>query len=100
LKYDDKGFFSFTMYTADGWIGTENYAINSDDMVKNEDGTYTLTILASGEKMEEGDKNVVRSPRDTRGWMGIIRMYQPTDPEKNYDWNEATTKEMTEQFSK
>ncbi len=32
--------------------------------------------------------------------MGILRMYQPTDPDKNYDWNEATTKEMTKQFAK
>ena len=100
LRYDDNGFFSFTLYTADGYIGTQNYAVNSDDMQANKDGSYTVTILASGEPVQEGDKNVIISPRDSRGWMGILRMYQPTDPDKNYDWNEATTKEMTKQFTR
>jgi hypothetical protein len=100
LRYKDKGFFSFTLYTADGYIGTQNYAINSDDMVANENGTYTITIIASGEPVQKDDKNVIISPRDSRGWMGILRMYQPTDPDKNYDWNEATTKKMTELFAK
>jgi hypothetical protein len=100
LKYKDNGFFSFTMYTADGYIGTQNYAINSDDMVTNDDGTYTVTIIASGEPIQTDDKNVIISPRDSRGWMGILRMYKPTDPDKNYDWNEATTKKMTELFAK
>jgi len=68
-------FFSFTIYNANGYISTINYAINSDDMVPNEDGSITVNFLASGEP-ENGLNNVVRTPRG-KMWTGGIKMLLP-----------------------
>jgi len=50
----ETGFFSFTIYDTDGYIATINYAINSDDMTPNKDGSYTINFLAAGEPVKEG----------------------------------------------
>lgn len=99
LNYDKKGFFSFTVYNADGYIATMNYAINSDDMVPNEDGTYTINFLASGEPLLEGEKNVLRTPRG-KSWTGIIRAYNPKDKNETFAWADAWTAKMTKAFTK
>lgn len=99
LNFDEKAFFSVTMYNENGWIATQNYAINSDDMVTNEDGTYTITFLASGEPVLEGEQNVVITPRG-KVWTGVLRAYYPKDKNETYDWADAWTKQMTEEFQK
>lgn len=78
----DTGFFSYTMYDSNGWIATDDYAINSDDMKQNKDGTYTVTFLASGEPVQKGDLNIVRTPRG-KYWTGVLRSYNPVHPEAN-----------------
>jgi len=87
------GFFSYTVYDANGWIATQDYAINSDDMVPNEDGTYTVVFLASGEPVQEGDKNIVRTPRG-KYWTGVLRSYNPVDPEANQKLVDGYAKEF------
>jgi hypothetical protein len=99
LYYDKKGFFSMTIYNADGYIATMNYAINSDDMEPNDDGTYTFTFLASGAPVLEGDKNVLRTPRG-KSWTGIIRAYFPKDKDATFVWADAWTAKMTAEFTK
>jgi hypothetical protein len=98
LNDKGKGFFSFTIYNADGYIATMNYAINSDDMVVNEDGTYTVNFLASGEP-ENGLKNVVRTPRG-KLWTGVFRCYYPNDKDETFAFADAVTAKMTKEFNK
>jgi len=89
LNYKGHGFFSFTIYNFDGYIATINYAINSDAMVPNADGTYTVTFLASGEPVKEGDKNVVRTPRG-KMWTGVLRNYYPNNNmDELFVWSDA-----------
>jgi len=99
LKYKDGAFFSFTMYNEYGWIATKKYAINSDDMKANPDGTYTITFLASGEPVKKGDLNVVRTPRG-KMWTGVLRAYAPVEKIETYDWADNWTKKMNAQFAK
>jgi len=98
LEYAKHGFFSFTIYNADGYIATMNYAINSDDMVENKDGTYTINFLASGEP-ENGLKNVVRTPRG-KLWTGVFRCYYPKDKDETFKFADAITAGMTKKFAK
>jgi len=99
LNFDKKGFFSFTIYNADGYIATMNYAINSDDMLVNEDGTYTITFLASGEPVKDGENNVVRTPRG-KLWTGVLRAYYPKDKNETFVWADSWTAKMTKEFMK
>ena len=99
LYYDKKGFFSVTIYNADGYIATMNYALNSDDMVANKDGTYTINFLASGEPIKEGEKNVLRTPRG-KVWTGILRAYYPKDKDETFAWADGWTAKMTKEFMK
>jgi hypothetical protein len=95
LNYEGHGFFSFTIYNFDGYIATINYAINSDAMVPNDDGTYTVTFLASGEPVKEGDKNVVRTPRG-KMWTGVLRNYYPNNNmDELFVWADAQTAKIT-----
>ena len=95
----DKGFFSITIYNANGYIATINYAINSDDMVPNKDGSYTVTFLASGEPAKESEKNVVRTPRG-KFWTGVLRSYNIKDKNKGFVWVDSWTEKMNKQFKK
>lgn len=99
LHYDKRSFFSITIYNTDGWIATQKYAINSDDMKVNKDGTYTITFLASGEPVQEGDLNVVRTPRG-KYWTGVLRAYIPKNGDKTFAWADNWTEQMTKQFMK
>ena len=97
LHFDKKAFFSFTIYNADGYIATINYALNSEDMVPNEDGTYTINFLASGEPEKDGEKNVIRTPRG-KLWTGVLRAYYPKDKNETFAWADAWTTKMTRKF--
>jgi len=99
LHYDKKGFFSVTIYNADGYIATMNYALNSDDMVPNKDGTFTINFLASGEPIKEGEKNILRTPRG-KVWTGILRAYYPKDKDETFAWADGLTSKMTKAFMK
>ncbi len=97
LKFEDGGFFSFTIYNENGWIATDNYAINSLDMIANADGTYTITFLASGEPELDGDLNVVRTPRG-KLWTGVLRAYEPVEKVETFDWADNWTAIMTKEL--
>jgi len=99
LHFDKKAFFSFTIYNADGYIATMNYALNSEDMVANADGTYTINFLASGEPEKDGETNVLRTPRG-KLWTGVLRAYYPKDKNETFSWADAWTAKMTKEFMK
>jgi hypothetical protein len=93
----ESGFISITIYNADGYIATINYAINSDDMTPNKDGSYTITFLASGEPVKEGEKNVVRTPRG-KFWTGVLRSYNIKNKEEGFVWVDSWAKKMNQAF--
>jgi len=95
----ETGFFSITIYDADGYIATINYAINSDDMIPNKDGSYTINFLASGEPVKEGEENVVRTPRG-KFWTGVLRSYNIEDKEEGFVWVDGWAEKMTKAFRK
>ncbi len=95
LNYKEHGFFSFTIYNFDGYVATINYAINSDAMVANENGTYTVNFLASGEPVKEGEKNIVRTPRG-KMWTGVLRNYYPNNnTDELFVWTDKNTAEVS-----
>ncbi|RLA24458.1 MAG: hypothetical protein DRQ61_00920 [Gammaproteobacteria bacterium] len=98
LNYDKKGFFSFTVYNANGYIATRNYSLNSDDMVINKDGSYTINFIVSGEPTD-GLKNVITTPRG-KVWTGIFRCYYPKNKNETYAFADDITAKMGKAFSK
>lgn len=98
LRYDNKGFFSFTVYNENGYIATMKYALNSDDMVPNKDGSYTVNFLASGEPAK-GLKNIIRTPRG-KYWTGILRCYYPVNTDETFAYADKLTADMQKAFSK
>jgi len=100
LNYKGHGFFSFTIYNFDGYIATIDYAINSDSMDPNADGTYTVTFLASGEPVKDGEKNIVRTPRG-KMWTGVLRNYYPNNNmDALFVWADKQTAKMSKTFMK
>lgn len=100
LNYKGHGFFSFTIYNFDGYVATINYAINSDSMVVNKDGTYTVNLLASGEPVKEGEQNIVRTPRG-KMWTGVLRCYYPNNNvDELFIWTDAQAAKMSKIFMK
>jgi hypothetical protein len=100
LNYKEHGFFSFTIYNFDGYIATINYAINSDAMVPNADGTYTVTFLASGEPVKDGEKNIVRTPRG-KMWTGVLRNYYPNNnTDELFVWADEQTAKISKECMK
>ncbi len=98
LHYDKKGFFSFTVYNGNGYIATMNYALNSDDMIPNKNGSYTINFLASGEPTN-GLKNVLTIPRG-KVWTGILRCYYPKSKDETFIYADSVTAKMGKEFSK
>ena len=98
LHYEKKGFFSFTVYNENGYIATMNYALNSDDMVANKDGSYTINFLASGEPKHKL-KNIITTPRG-KYWTGILRCYYPVNTDETFTYADGITAKMQKEFAK
>jgi hypothetical protein len=98
LHFDKGGFFSMTIYNMNGYIATMKYALNSDDMVGNKDGTITLNFIASGESTE-GLNNVVITPRGKK-WSGVLRAYYPKNKDETFAWADSWTAKMAKEFNK
>lgn len=70
LQYDKGAFWSITAYNAEGWIATDNFAINSKSAKANGNGTYTVHFNC------EGTVNNINVPEN---WNATFRMYMPVD---------------------
>lgn len=73
LRYDEGGYWSVTLYSADGWVVTERFNTNSHRATANVDGTYTLSFNPDGDATNALD--VVPA------WNGLFRCYLPTSVE-------------------
>jgi hypothetical protein len=67
--FNEPGFFSITIYDADGWIYDENGILNEFNMNLNEDGSFDAYFGECGDV----DNNLPT----VDGWNYILRIYEP-----------------------
>jgi hypothetical protein len=68
--FNEPGFFSITMYDADGWIFSENAVLNEYNLEFNDDGTFDASFGDCG----DGTKNNLPI---VDGWNFTMRIYEP-----------------------
>ena len=67
--FKDPGFFSITIYDADGWIYSEDGILNEYNMSLNEDGSFDAHFGDCG--------NVDNHLPTVEGWNYLLRIYEP-----------------------
>jgi len=67
--FNTPGFFSITIYDADGWIYTEDGILNEFNMSLNDDGSFDIYFGECGDV----DNNLPT----VDGWNYILRIYEP-----------------------
>jgi len=68
--FNNSGFFSITMYDADGWMFSEKAILNKNNITFNEDESFDATF---GECGDDAKNNLPI----TNGWNFIMRVYEP-----------------------
>ena len=84
LQYDRKGYWSLTVYDADGWVVSKPFKISSLEAEPNADGSYTLNFNGP-----EGTPNNLQVPKN---WNALFRAYLP----KSRDSILAFEKDLTD----
>jgi hypothetical protein len=64
------GFFSITMYDAEGWMFDERAILNKNNITFNDDGSFDANFGECGE-------NAKNNLPITKGWNFIMRVYEP-----------------------
>ena len=75
-----KDFFSFTMYDKEGYLMDGNTHINSYNMKKNSDGTFTTSFNCG----KDAINNITSSGRE---FNYIVRTYGASEIVKSGKWN-------------
>ena len=73
LQYNRSGYWSLTVYDAEGWVATEPFKISSREIKPNEDGTFTINFNGP-----EGSINNLMAPKN---WNALFRCYLPASLE-------------------
>ena len=68
--FNAPGFFSITMYDADGWMFSEKAILNKNNITFNEDGSFDANFGECG-------NNAKNNLPITKGWNFIMRVYEP-----------------------
>jgi len=68
--FNDPGFFSITMYDAEGWMFNERAILNKNNITFNKDGSFDANLGECGE-------NAKNNLPITKGWNFIMRVYEP-----------------------
>jgi hypothetical protein len=68
--YNEGGFFSITMYDADGWMFSDRAILNEYNIEFNQDGTFDVYFGECGEKVKNNLPIV-------DGWNFLMRVYEP-----------------------
>ncbi|MGJ8671792.1 DUF1254 domain-containing protein [Rubritalea sp.] len=71
--FNEGGFFSITMYNADGWMFSERAILNEYNIKFNEDGTFDVHF---GECANSGGEVKNNLPIED-GWNFLMRVYEP-----------------------
>ncbi len=88
VTYDDpnvQDFFSFTMYDKDGYLMDGNTSINSYNMKKNADETYTTSFNCG----KDAPNNITSTGRE---FNYIVRTYGASEVVKSGKWNPVAPK--------
>ena len=72
LDYERGGYWSITIYDADGWVAGDPYRYNSSTAEPNDDGSFTIRFNC------EGEANNLLAPE---GWNILFRSYLPKSVE-------------------
>ncbi len=87
-------FFSFTLYNPDGYLMDGNTIINSRDMIRNQDDTYTISINCD----ETAINNISANPDlETIGY--AWRVYGASEEVENRNWDPIATMEAIDSNS-
>lgn len=79
-------FFSFTLYNPDGFLMDGDTIINSRDMIRNQDDTYTISINCD----ETAINNILANPDlETIGY--AWRVYGASEEVENRNWDPIAT---------
>jgi hypothetical protein len=68
--FNESGFFSITMYDADGWIFSDRAILNEYNIEFNEDGTFDANFGECGD-------NAKNNLPVVDGWNFLMRVYEP-----------------------
>lgn len=68
--FNESGFFSITMYDADGWMFSEKAILNKNNIIFNDDGSFDANFGECG-------NNAKNNLPITKGWNFIMRVYEP-----------------------
>ena len=68
--FNEPGFFSITMYDADGWMFSDRAILNEYNIEFNEDGTFDVLFGDCGEDAKNNLPIV-------EGWNFLMRVYEP-----------------------
>ena len=68
--FNDGGFFSITMYDAEGWMFNEKAILNKNNITFNEDGSFDANFGECG-------NNAKNNLPITKGWNFLMRVYEP-----------------------
>ncbi|MFT5729613.1 MAG: hypothetical protein ACI8PB_003784 [Desulforhopalus sp.] len=68
--FNAPGFFSITMYDAEGWMFNEKAILNKNNITFNEDGSFDANFGECGD-------NVKNNLPITKGWNFVMRVYEP-----------------------
>ncbi len=85
IEYDKGGFFSVTTYNKEGWIATDNFALNNRMIEPNKDNTYTFHFNCPNAK---NNIDVVD------GWTVLIRLYRPKSKESILNYMKEVDKSV------
>lgn len=69
VQYDKNGYWSLTVYNAEGWVKTDKFVINSHNAKPNKDGSYTLHFNCG--------KDAINNFETTKNWNALMRAYLP-----------------------
>jgi hypothetical protein len=75
--FNDGGFFSITMYDADGWMFSDRAILNEYNIEFNKDGTFDVHFGECGDKVKNNLPIV-------DGWNFLMRVYEPKLEELDY----------------
>ncbi|MEH6912354.1 MAG: DUF1214 domain-containing protein, partial [Oceanicoccus sp.] len=68
--FNDGGFFSITMYDAEGWMFSEKAILNENNITFNKDGSFDANFGECG-------NNAKNNLPITKGWNFLMRVYEP-----------------------